>query len=37
MKIIDRKKCVMCDAGTYVDMNINRSTDLHNSGLGVNL
>jgi hypothetical protein len=29
------KKCIVCGEGTYVDMNIKDSTDLHNSGLGV--
>jgi len=37
MKIIDSKKCLMCDDGTYVDMGIASSNDLRNSGLGMNL
>ncbi|HEX3070583.1 MAG TPA: hypothetical protein VHX14_18590 [Thermoanaerobaculia bacterium] len=28
-------KCVICGEGTYTDMNIRNTTDLHNSGLGV--
>jgi len=31
------RKCVMCDEGTYADMNIHSSADLHNAGLGVKL
>jgi len=37
MQIPENKKCLMCDEGTYVDMDIHSSTDLHNSGLGANL
>ena len=29
------KKCAVCGEGTYVDMGIRDSTDLHNAGLGV--
>lgn len=31
------KKCLVCADGTYVDMDIKSSTDLHNSGLAVKL
>ena len=34
---MNNKKCLLCDDGTYVDLDIKSSTDLHNSGLGMNL
>jgi len=37
MQMPKNQKCLMCDAGTYVDMGIHSSTDLHNSGLGAKL
>lgn len=30
-------ECAICGEGTYVDMNIHSSTDLHNAGLALKL